>query len=80
MDDESNDNTAKIVWQFADPSLTYIRHEKKKKVVAAHNTSLNSSRRELVRFICSVDLWKQEMLDSEVLLAKKVYKSRPFIR
>jgi glycosyltransferase involved in cell wall biosynthesis len=66
VDDGSTDDTSKVVQEFQDPKLRYIRHERNRGVGAACNTGVAEAQGELISFLDSDDLWKPEKLERQV--------------
>lgn len=62
VDDDSADDTEKVVASFGDSRIHYIRHEHNRGQSAAQNTGIQSSRGTYVAFLDSDDEWLPEKL------------------
>ena len=70
VDDESHDNTEKVINSFEDDRLKYFRHEKNKGASAARNTGIRQSKGGLIAFLDDDDEWIATKLEKQVPLLK----------
>jgi glycosyltransferase involved in cell wall biosynthesis len=66
VDDASKDHTSKVVADFADPRVIYLRHEERKGGAAARNTGINHSKGEIIAFLDDDDEWLPEKLAKQM--------------
>ena len=66
VDDGSSEDVASVVSQFADPRITYFRHETNRGQSSAINTGLDLSRGEFIAFLDDDDLWLPFKLEKQV--------------
>ena len=72
VDDESHDNTEKVINSFEDDRLKYFRHEKNKGASAARNTGIRQSQGEFIAFLDDDDEWLDEKLEKQVNLLENL--------
>ena len=62
VDDQSTDNTPKVVDEFAtqDDRIRYIELEKNSGVAVARNRGIEEARGNYIAFLDSDDLWKKD--------------------
>ena len=68
VDDCSRDNTDKIIKQFTDPRIRYIKHKHNKGGNAARNTGIKEARGEFIAFLDSDDEWLSDKLNKQMKL------------
>jgi glycosyltransferase involved in cell wall biosynthesis len=68
VDDCSTDDTFEVVKRFASDKIRYIRHEKNRRYSAACNTGVSAATGQLVAFLDSDDLWKENYLERQTSL------------
>lgn len=73
VDDASNDGTDKVVKNFNDPRIRYVRHNQNMGVAAARNTGINAAQGRYIAFQDSDDEWLPEKLDMQI----KVFSNAP---
>ena len=66
VDDGSTDDTEKIVQDFSDPRIKYIRHPQNKGLSAARNTGIRASRGGFVAFLDSDDEYLPEKIERSI--------------
>ena len=66
VDDGSSEDVASVVSRFADPRITYFRHETNLGQSSAINTGLDLSRGEFIAFLDDDDLWLPFKLEKQV--------------
>ncbi|OGS71119.1 MAG: hypothetical protein A3F91_08330 [Flavobacteria bacterium RIFCSPLOWO2_12_FULL_35_11] len=66
VDDGSTDNTEKIVRNFKDDRIKYIRHPYNKGGGAARNTGIRASMGEYIAFLDSDDEWLPEKIEKQL--------------
>jgi glycosyltransferase involved in cell wall biosynthesis len=66
VDDGSTDNTKRVVNNFKDGRIKYIRHNKNKGASAARNTGIRESRGKYVAFQDSDDEWFSNKLEQQI--------------
>jgi len=71
VDDNSTDNTKKIVNDFKDERIKYIWHKENKGAAASRNTGIKMAKGEYIAFQDSDDEWFPEKLDKQI----KVFES-----
>jgi glycosyltransferase involved in cell wall biosynthesis len=65
IDDASQDHTREVVSSFGDKRIRYIRHETNKRVAAARNTGVISSKGTYIAFLDDDDEWFPEKLQKQ---------------
>jgi glycosyltransferase involved in cell wall biosynthesis len=68
VDDASKDHTHKVVHNFRDKRIKYIRHEVNKRVAAARNTGVLNSSGNYIAFVDDDDEWLPKKLQMQVVL------------
>lgn len=68
VDDQSTDNTPKVVDEFAtqDDRIRYIELEKNSGVAVARNRGIEEARGNYIAFLDSDDLWKKDKLEKQI--------------
>jgi len=68
VDDQSTDDTERVVKSFNDQRINYLRHETNRGASAARNTGIKASRGKYVAFLDSDDEWIPSKLESQLAL------------
>jgi glycosyltransferase involved in cell wall biosynthesis len=68
VDDASTDRTVEVVQSFADPRITYIRHETNKGGAAARNNGIRNASGKYIAFLDDDDEWMKDKLRLQVHL------------
>ena len=63
VDDKSTDDTQRVVEQFVDGRIRYLKHETNQGQSVAHNTGIKQAQGVYVAFLDSDDEWLPPMLD-----------------
>jgi glycosyltransferase involved in cell wall biosynthesis len=71
VDDNSGDDTERVVRSFPDPRISYIAHRTNWRVAAARNTGVLNSSGELVAFLDDDDEWLPEKLERQIGLLRR---------
>ena len=66
VDDCSTDGTEQAVRGFSDNRITYIRHDRNRRLPAARNTGIRRAQGEYVAFLDDDDEWLPEKLEKEL--------------
>lgn len=66
VDDASTDDTERLVANFDDPRVRYIRHDSKLGAAAARNTGIRAARGSYIAFQDSDDEWLGEKLEKQM--------------
>lgn len=66
VDDASTDDTERLVANFDDPRVRYIRHDSKLGAAAARNTGIRAARGSFIAFQDSDDEWLLEKLEKQM--------------
>ena len=66
VDDGSTDNTDRIVAQYKNPKVRYVRHPKNRGVAVAGNTGIKESLGTVIALLDSDDLWKPHKLERQI--------------
>ena len=68
VDDQSTDNTPKVVDEFSiqDDRIRYIELEKNSGVAVARNRGIEEARGNYIAFLDSDDLWKKDKLEKQI--------------
>jgi glycosyltransferase involved in cell wall biosynthesis len=72
VDDASTDDTQKIIQQFTDPRLIYLRHQVNKHASASRNTGINQAKGDLIAFLDDDDEWLPTKLEKQVHLLESL--------
>ena len=67
VDDGSTDETGQVVKRFTDSRICCLQHGNNRGYSAALNTGLAAATGDLIAFIDSDDLWRQEKLQAQVV-------------
>lgn len=68
IDDHSNDNTDKVVKEFKDNRVRYIRHKENKGAAAARNTGIRLAKGKYIAFQDSDDEWLPKKLERQIII------------
>lgn len=73
VDDCSNDNSAKLIKEYAkkDNRIIYMKLEKNSGAAVARNKALQESKGKFIAYLDSDDLWKKEKLEKQIEYMKK---------
>jgi len=71
VDDGSTDETEKIIQEFRNKRIKYIKHKKSKGPGAARNTGIKASSGYYIAFLDSDDEWLPTKLEKQINLFKK---------
>ncbi len=71
VDDNSKDETEKLVQQFSDPRIRYFKLSRNKGASAARNFGLKKSKAELIAYLDSDNVWYPDFLEVMVNAFKK---------
>lgn len=71
VDDASTDETPKVVEDFCDPKIRYIRHQVNRQEASSRNTALENARGEYIAFLDDDDVWLPQKLTVQVDLLDK---------
>jgi glycosyltransferase involved in cell wall biosynthesis len=66
VDDCSEDDTPRVVREYTDPRITYVRHGENSGGSAARNTGIRLSEGEYIAFLDSDDTWHPTKLEKQV--------------
>jgi len=72
VDDGSTDDTERVVRQFTDERLVYLRHETNRGASASRNTGIARAKGELVAFLDDDDEWLPAKLEKQVPLIQSL--------
>jgi glycosyltransferase involved in cell wall biosynthesis len=65
VDDNSTDDTARIVESFSDPRLRYMMNQRSKGACGARNTGIHAAKCKWVAFLDDDDLWLDDKLEKQ---------------
>ncbi len=71
IDDNSADQTKKLVEQFTDPRIRYLKLQKNKGPAGARNYGLQKAKNEYIAYIDSDNKWHEDYLETVVKTFKK---------
>lgn len=74
IDDHSTDNTKKIVGDFKDKRIRYVRHKKNRGAAASRNTGIKLAKGEYIAFQDSDDEWLPKKLGKHIEIFKGLSK------
>ena len=66
LDDCSTENIKKIVDEFDDSRIKYIRHSENKMISEAYNTAIRNSRGKYIATLETDDLWHSTKLEKQL--------------
>lgn len=70
VDDCSTDNTDKVVSQFVDQRIKYLKNERNSGAAVSRNKALKEAQGEYVAFLDSDDLWQENKLEKQLKFMK----------
>lgn len=70
IDDGSSDGTDKVIKEFNDSRIKYVRHELNRGASAARNTGIKLSRGKYIAFQDSDDVWVPDKLEKQMNVFK----------
>jgi glycosyltransferase involved in cell wall biosynthesis len=73
VDDGSIDNTERVIANFNNSKIRYIRHNDNRGISVARNTGIEASRGKYIALLDSDDEWLPEKLDKQI----KVFQNEP---
>lgn len=72
VDDGSEDDTEKVVQDFGDSRIRYIKHDANKGLMASRNTALRESRGKYIAFQDSDDWWHKDFLKESIAILENM--------
>jgi len=66
VDDCSTDDTDRVVAEFTDPRIRYLKNEKNSGAAVSRNYALREARGKWIAFLDSDDLWLPEKLEKQI--------------
>lgn len=72
VDDASTDDTQKVIQQFTDPRIIYLRHKVNKHASGSRNTGIEKAKGDLIAFLDDDDEWLPEKLEKQVHLLENL--------
>lgn len=71
IDDASTDETDKVVTEYQDERIHYIKNEKNAGAAVSRNRALREAKGKWIAFLDSDDLWKPEKLEKQIAFMKQ---------